>query len=153
MSLSTTDTVPRPSQNQYCLKFCDCFLVNCGKPLQNLLLKKIHIYTNFNHTWYFVVRAMIFFLKYPFFFQSRPSLDWMKIGQRYACPQKNPNKKKLLNSENYRPISLLPILGKVLGGSVCYRLCDHVKHLITKCQHSIFRQRSCTTHAAPICSS
>ena len=48
-------------------------------------------------------------------------------------------------AENYRPISLLPILGKVLEREVCFRLYDHVKHQITKFQHGFLRQRSCVT--------
>ena len=48
-------------------------------------------------------------------------------------------------ADNYRPISLLPILGKVLERGVCFRLYDHVKHFITKLQHGFLRQRSCVT--------
>ena len=48
-------------------------------------------------------------------------------------------------AENYRPISLLPILGKVLERGVCFRLYDHFKHQITKFQHGFLRQRSCVT--------
>ena len=48
-------------------------------------------------------------------------------------------------AENYRPISLLPILGKVLERCVCLRLYDHVKHLITSLQHGFLRQRLCVT--------
>ena len=40
---------------------------------------------------------------------------------------------------------MLPILGKVLERGVCFRLYDHVKHLITKFQHGFLRQRSCVT--------
>ena len=48
-------------------------------------------------------------------------------------------------AEHYRPISLLPIVGKVLERCVCIRLYDHVKHLITKAQHGFLRRRSCVT--------
>ena len=48
-------------------------------------------------------------------------------------------------AENYRPISLLPVLGKVLERGVCFRLYDHIKHFITKLQHGFLRQRSCVT--------
>ena len=50
-------------------------------------------------------------------------------------------------AEHYRPISFLPIVGKVLERCVCIRLInyDHVKHLITKAQHGFLRRRSCVT--------
>ena len=48
-------------------------------------------------------------------------------------------------AENYRPISLLPILSKVLERCVCLRLYNHIKHLITQSQHGFLRQRSCIT--------
>ena len=50
----------------------------------------------------------------------------------------------------YRPISLLPILGKVLERSVRFRLYDHVKHFISKLQHGFPRQRSCVTQLLPV---
>ena len=48
-------------------------------------------------------------------------------------------------AENYRTISLLPILGKVLEHCVCVRFYDHIKHLVTESQHGFLRQRSCVT--------
>ena len=48
-------------------------------------------------------------------------------------------------AENYRPISLLPILSKVLERCVCLRLYNHIEHLITQSQHGFLRQRSCIT--------
>lgn len=48
-------------------------------------------------------------------------------------------------AENYRPISLLPIIGKVLERCVCRRLYDHVIQFITPMQHGFLRNRSCTT--------
>ena len=47
--------------------------------------------------------------------------------------------------ENYRPISLLPIISKVMERCVCNRLYDHVKLLINKVQHGFLRNRSCVT--------
>ncbi len=48
-------------------------------------------------------------------------------------------------AENYRTISLLPIIGKVLERCVCLRFYDHIRHLITESQHGFLRQRSCVT--------
>ena len=52
--------------------------------------------------------------------------------------------------ENYRHISLLAILGKVLERGVCFRLYNHIEHLITKFQHGFLRQRSCVTQLLPV---
>jgi hypothetical protein len=41
-------------------------------------------------------------------------------------------KERIEPAENYRPISLLPILGKVLERCVCLRFYDHIRHLITE---------------------
>jgi hypothetical protein len=38
-------------------------------------------------------------------------------------------------AENYRPISLLPIVSKVMERCVCNRFYAHVSHLITSLQH------------------
>ena len=54
-------------------------------------------------------------------------------------------KERIEPAENYRPISLLPILGKVLERCVCLRFYDHISHLITASQHGFLRQRSCVT--------
>ncbi|CAB4036765.1 Hypothetical predicted protein, partial [Paramuricea clavata] len=54
-------------------------------------------------------------------------------------------KERIEPAENYRPISLLPILGKVLERCVCLRFYDHISHLITESQHGFLRQRSCVT--------
>ena len=48
-------------------------------------------------------------------------------------------------SKNYRPISLLPILSKVMERCVCNRFYAHVSHLITSLQHGFMRNRSCVT--------
>ena len=47
--------------------------------------------------------------------------------------------------ENYRPISLLPIVSKVLERCVSRKFYDHIIHLITPSQHGFLRIRSCTT--------
>ena len=47
--------------------------------------------------------------------------------------------------EDYRPISLLPIVSKVMERCVCNRLYDRVKLLINKVQHGFLRNRSCVT--------
>jgi hypothetical protein len=48
-------------------------------------------------------------------------------------------------AENYRPISLLPIVSKVMEQCVCNRFYAHVLHLITTLQHGFMRNRSCVT--------
>ena len=48
-------------------------------------------------------------------------------------------------AENYRPISLLPIIGKMLERCVCRRLYDHVIKFISHTQHGFLRNRSCIT--------
>ena len=41
-------------------------------------------------------------------------------------------------AENYRPISLLCILSKVLERCVCIKLYNHVKQFISPLQHVFF---------------
>ena len=48
-------------------------------------------------------------------------------------------------AENYRPISLLCIVSKVMERCVCKRLQDHISRLITPLQHDFVRSRSCAT--------
>ena len=48
-------------------------------------------------------------------------------------------------AENYRPISLLPIVSKVLERCVFTRLYIHLKCLITDLQHGFMKNRSCVT--------
>jgi len=55
------------------------------------------------------------------------------------------------SAENYRPISLLPTVSKVLERSLFNCLYDHVSTLITPLQHGFLRSRLC--HPATICSS
>jgi hypothetical protein len=48
-------------------------------------------------------------------------------------------------AENYRPISLLPIVIKVMERCVCNRFYAHVSHLITSLQHGFMHNQSCVT--------
>ena len=48
-------------------------------------------------------------------------------------------------ADNYRPISLLPIVSKILERCVYSRFYDHVAHLISPSQHGFLRNRSCVT--------
>ena len=48
-------------------------------------------------------------------------------------------------AESYRPISLLPIVSKVLERCVYIKFYQHVLHLITSHQHRFIRNRSCVT--------
>ena len=45
-------------------------------------------------------------------------------------------------AENYGPISLLPIVSKVLERCVYQRFYDHVAHVVSEYQHGFFRNRS-----------
>ena len=47
--------------------------------------------------------------------------------------------------ENYRPISLLPIISKALERCVYQRFYGHVAHLVSERQHGFLRNRSCVT--------
>ena len=48
-------------------------------------------------------------------------------------------------NENYRPISVLCIISKVLESCVCIKLYNHVKQFISPLQHGFLRNRFCTT--------
>ena len=48
-------------------------------------------------------------------------------------------------AENFRPISLLSIVIKILERSVCSKLYNHISHLIADEQHGFIRNRSCVT--------
>lgn len=49
-------------------------------------------------------------------------------------------------AENYRPISLLPIVSKVLERCVFYNIKDHLYTVIKNTQHGFIRGRSCVTN-------
>ena len=48
-------------------------------------------------------------------------------------------------ASNHRPISLLPIISKVLKRCVCNRFYEHVRDMISKAQHGFLNGRSCVT--------
>ena len=52
--------------------------------------------------------------------------------------------------ENYRPISLLPVISKVLLRCVLAGLRDHVSHLISREQHGFLAGRSCVTQLTSV---
>ena len=60
-----------------------------------------------------------------------------------VTPVHKKNKKE--PASNYRPISLLPIISKVLERCVCHRFYDHVHDIINKAQHGFLHGRSCVT--------
>ena len=60
-----------------------------------------------------------------------------------VAPVHKKNKKE--PATNYRPISLLSIISKVLERCVCHRFYDHVKDMINKAQHGFLHGRSCVT--------
>ena len=52
--------------------------------------------------------------------------------------------------ENYRPISLLPVISKVLERCVLAGLRDHVSHLTSREQHGFLVGRSCVTQLTSV---
>jgi hypothetical protein len=54
-------------------------------------------------------------------------------------------KEKKEPATNYRPISPLSIISKVLGRCVCIRFYDHVRVMINDAQHGFLHGRSCVT--------
>lgn len=48
-------------------------------------------------------------------------------------------------AENYSPISLLPIVSKVMERCVCNRLYSHVSQSITSLEHGFMRSLSCSS--------
>lgn len=65
------------------------------------------------------------------------SLHTGHVPSGWKCANVTPVHKKNLKelAEHYRPISLLPIVSKVLERCVCIRLDYRARHLITKAQH------------------
>ncbi|CAB4002720.1 Hypothetical predicted protein [Paramuricea clavata] len=53
-------------------------------------------------------------------------------------------------AENFRPISLLSIVSKILERSVCSNLYNHISHLIADEQHGFIRNRSCVSQLLPV---
>ena len=51
---------------------------------------------------------------------------------------------------NYRPISLLPVISKVLERCVLAGLGDHISHLISPEQHGLLAGRSCVTQLTSV---
>ena len=52
--------------------------------------------------------------------------------------------------ENYRPISLLPVIFKVPKRCVLAGLRDHISHLISREQHGFLAGRSCVTQLTSV---
>ena len=52
--------------------------------------------------------------------------------------------------ENYRPISLLPVISKVLERCLLAGLRDHIYHLISLEQHGFLAGRSCVTQLTSV---
>ena len=71
---------------------------------------------------------------------GRLPLEWKSAN---ITPLHKKHLKEL--AENYRPISLLPIVSKVLERCVYSQFYEHVSHLITPYQHGFLRNRSCVT--------
>ena len=75
------------------------------------------------------------------------SLSSGRIPSEWKSADVTPIHKKesKVPAENYRPISLLPIISKVLERCVYQRFYEHVAHLINECQHGFLRNHSCVT--------
>ena len=53
-------------------------------------------------------------------------------------------------AENYRPISLLSIVSKVMERCLFIAIRDHVFNLIRACQHGFIAERSCATQLVEV---
>ncbi|CAB3982156.1 Hypothetical predicted protein [Paramuricea clavata] len=80
------------------------------------------------------------------------SLRTGRLPSEWKSADVTPIHKKDLKEpvENYRPISLLPIISKVLERCVSRRFYDHIIHLITPSQHGFLRNRSCITQLVQV---
>ena len=68
------------------------------------------------------------------------------VPSKWKCANVTPiyKKGKKEFATNYRPISLLPIISKVLERCVCNRLYRHIRHMVHQNQHGFLHGRSCT---------
>ena len=75
------------------------------------------------------------------------SLSRVKLPSDWKSAEIAPIHKKHSKeaAKHYRPISLLPIISKLLERRVFDRLYDHLKCLITGFQHGFLQNRSCVT--------
>ena len=75
------------------------------------------------------------------------SLQSVRLPSEWKSANVTPIHKKQQKelAENYRPISLLPIVSKVLERCVYTNFYYHILHLITPYQHGFLRNRSCIT--------
>ena len=75
------------------------------------------------------------------------SLSSGRIPREWKSADKTPIHKKESKepADNYRPISLLPIVSKVLERCVFKAMSNHINNLIRKLQHGFLKNRSCVT--------
>ena len=80
------------------------------------------------------------------------SLCTERLPSQWKSADVTPIHKKDLKEpvENYRPISLLPIISKVLKCCVPRRFYDHVMHLVTQSQNCFLRNRLCITQLVQV---
>ena len=80
------------------------------------------------------------------------SLNKGKIPREWKSADVTPIDKKDCKeaAENHRPISLLPIVSKVLERCVGNRFYTFVKDLISALQHGFLPNRSCVTQLLPV---
>ena len=75
------------------------------------------------------------------------SLSCGRVPIEWKAANITPVHKKELKevAKNFRPISLLSIVSKIVERSVCSNLYNHIFHLIADEQHGFIRNRSCVT--------
>ena len=71
--------------------------------------------------------------------------DW-KLANIFPVFKKD-NKEQ---AENYRPISLLSIVPRVMEWCIFTAIRDHVFNLISACQHGFIAERSCVTQLVEV---